>query len=66
MADLSKIKLNGTVYYLKDAWVRLNLPQEETMANVIAMLQEFGLDTTTTLEPGVADIAHADSLVLTQ
>ena len=66
MADLSKIKINGIVYYLKDLWARANIPEEETMANVIAMLQEFGLDTTTTLEPGIADTAHADSLVLTQ
>ncbi len=49
-------------------WIHkyIEIPQEETMANVIAMLQEFGLDTTTTLEPGIADTAHADSLVLTQ
>jgi len=25
MADLSKIKLNGTAYNLKDAWARDNL-----------------------------------------
>lgn len=44
----------------------VDIHQEETMANVTAMLQEFGLDTTTILEPGIADTAHADSLVLTQ
>ena len=42
MADLSKIKLNGTEYDLKDAIARAGLVTAELDANVIAMMANLG------------------------
>lgn len=47
MADLSKIKLNGTEYDIKDAVARSSIPGAETDANVENMLDGFDLDYTT-------------------
>ena len=46
MADLSKIKLNGIEYDIKDAIARAAIVTAETDANVEAMLTNLGLDTT--------------------
>ena len=64
MADLSKIKLNGTDYNLKDAYARGIIPSEETMANVLAMLTKYGLNTTTAYTAPTAETATADGTVL--
>lgn len=59
MADLSKIKLNGTEYDLKDAVAREHMVSPETDANVTNMLAAFGLDTTTQLQSGTAGTSSA-------
>ena len=64
MADLSKIKLNGTTYNFKDAVAREHIVSPETDANVKAMLTSFGLNTTTQLEPGTAGTSKAGSSVV--
>ena len=64
MADLSKIKLNGTIYNLKDAWLRENIHDPEDDANVIKMLQDDGLDASITLEPAIVGTAKVGSAVV--
>lgn len=59
MADLSKIKLNGTEYDLKDAVAREHMVSPETDTNVTNMLAAFGLDTTTQLQSGTAGTSSA-------
>ena len=64
MADLSKIKLNGTIYNLKDAWLRENIHEPESDANVLKMLQDNGLNGTTALEPAVIGTAKVGAAVV--
>ena len=62
MADLSKIKLNGVEYDLKDAVARGLIPTLEPMANVEAMLTSFGLNAAanlTSAQAGTAEIGKA-------
>ena len=64
MADLSKIKLNGTEYDIKDAVARGLIPEVEEVENVTDMLTSFGLNTTTTLEPAAAGSAETGTAVV--
>ena len=64
LADLSKIKLNGTTYDLKDAVARAGLVTLEPMANVDAMLTSFGLSTAGDLVPAVVGVAETDKAVV--
>ena len=62
MADLSKIKLNGIEYDLKDAVARGLIPTLEPMANVEAMLTSFGLNASANLfsaQAGTAEVGKA-------
>ena len=61
MADLSKIKLNGTIYNIKDAVAR---DHSETMENVKAMLAKYALDTTTVYTAPTADTAQVNGTVV--
>lgn len=68
MPDLSKIKLNDTIYNLKDAYARglLELIEEESMANVKTMLAKYGLNTTTVYTEPNTDTAAAGATVLAE
>lgn len=68
IGDLSRIKLNGVVYNLKDAQARdlLALIEEESMANVKAMLAKYGLNTTTVYTEPNTDTAAAGATVLAE
>lgn len=58
MADLSKIKLNGTTYNFKDAWARENIPTVPT--NVSAFINDAGyLTSFTESDPTVPSWAKA-------
>lgn len=62
MADLSKIKLNGVEYDIKDAVARELIPTLEPIANVTAMLTSFGLNANANLtqaQTGTAETDHA-------
>ena len=62
MADLSKIKLNGTEYDIKDTVARELIPTLEPMTNVEAMLTSFGLNASANLssaQAGTAEIGKA-------
>ena len=66
MADLSKIRLNNIDYDIKDAVARAGMVNEETDANVLAMLDGFGLNTTTQLSSASAGVTAAGSSIVTQ
>ena len=57
---LSKIKLNGEEYEIRDRSVEAELD-----SNITSMLQGLGLNTSTTLSPAEADETAAGSSVLT-
>lgn len=64
MADLSKIKLNGTEYDLKDAVARSLIPTLESMANVEAMLTSFGLNANANLTSATVPVALDSAVAL--
>lgn len=64
MADLSKIKLNGIIYNLKDAWLRENMPQPCSDEDVIEMLTSYGLYNSESLTPAIAGSAELDKAVV--
>lgn len=64
MADLSKIKLNGVEYDLKDAVARGLIPTLEPMANVDAMLTSYGLNASANLAPAQAGTAEVGKAVV--
>ena len=65
MADLSKIKLNGVEYDIKDAVARGLIPTLEPMANVTAMLASYGLNSSANLSTALAGTAETDHAVVT-
>lgn len=64
MADLSKIKLNGTEYDIKDAVARGLTPTLEPMVNVDAMLTSYGLNASANLTPAQAGTAEVGKAVV--
>ena len=64
MADLSKIKLNGTEYDIKDAVARGLIPALEPMAYVDAMLTSYGLNASANLTPAQAGTAEVGKAVV--
>lgn len=64
MADLSKIKINGTSYDIKDAIARAAIPEVEPMANVETMLTSFGLNASANLAPAQAGTAEVGKAVV--
>ena len=62
---ISKVNILDSEYYFKDEDGRAMIPEEETEANVRAMLSSWGLDGNVALQSAVAGTTDVGSSVLT-
>lgn len=62
---ITKVNIENEDYYFKDEDAREMIPEEETEANVRAMLTSWGLDGNVALQSAVAEVTDVDSSVIT-